>query len=280
MSTKSFTLADVGGEPPIDGMIVRSAINSIAHHELAPFNMSSMGFGVGFNSRQQPFLWYRVKKEDMEKGDLSDWLFIWRKMGSFLETLCIFNFANYWLDNRIWHERKVMWTRPKAVPLLPEKEGDPEKPRLIFDGPQSGAATINLSYHISTTFPRVWAYHRVGCFLLRSAFPGEEFNAEVLLNFFKVGELITAKMYNSKPTLSRIQRASSDLGVDEFCSDSDVKRFYQVRSRDAAHDWLKVERVEREAALDCKLWAELMIINHWRHKGIEVVKIVKAQPQT
>lgn len=255
-------------------MLVWARIHSLAFHDLEEFYEAGTEFGIAFNPQKQPGLLYRIKEADLKTHDPSDWAFIWIKMSSFVETISIANFGNHWLDDRVWHEGQIVWQRPPGVPLVEEKEGHPEKPQLTIRGPYLAAHVINLMYHIATTFPRVWPYHTTGCYLLRSAFIGRDFNADILLNFFKIGELITATMYKTKPHLKQIQQASRELGVDEFYSDKEIAGFYRIRSRDAAHDWLKVQPVERSEALDCKLWSETMIQYHWQQKGVRAVQVI------
>jgi hypothetical protein len=249
-------------------MVVWAAIHSIVQ-ELEPFNVPDMGLGVALSDQGYPGLWYQLKESDLGRHDPSDWVFIWIKMNSFVRTLSIVDFSNLWLDDRLWHQGKLAWQRPKAVPLITDKEGDPANPEKVFTGSQLAHSTVNLSYHIATNFPRVWLYHETGCYLLRTSFPGYEFNGDILLNFFKIGELVTASMYAVKPKLKDIQRASAELGIAPFTGE-EIREFYRVRSRDAAHDWLKAEPVARGLALDCKMWSELMVIHHWHHRGKEV----------
>jgi hypothetical protein len=94
-----------------------------------------------------------------------------------------------------------------------------------------------------------------------------------LLNFFKIAELVTAAMYQKNPSLRDIQRASSELGLEESYPDAEIREFYKVRSRDAAHDWLSAQPVDRSAALDCKNWSDAMLQVHWLKKGRKVVRL-------
>jgi hypothetical protein len=258
-------------------MLVWAGIHSIVH-ELQPFDVEDMGFGVGLNAKGQPGLWYRVEQGDLAAHDPSDWAFVWIKMNSFVRTLSIVCLRNLWLDDRIWHEGNLVWERPKGVPLIEDKEGAPGKPEVVLTAAYLAHGVVNLSYHIATNFPRVWLYHETGCYLLRTSFPGYEFNGDTLLNFFKIGELVTAAMYRVKPKLADIQQASHELGITHF-SPEEIKEFYKVRSRDAAHDWLTAKRVDRSLAVDCKMWSEIMVLYHWRHRGEEVA-IVRPKPAT
>lgn len=276
--SKVFTPADIQVDPPRAGMVVWSAVHSLADM-LSPFDDPAMGYGIARNDKGYPGLWYRVEERDLQGHAWTDWQFIWTKMNSLIRTLSIVSLGNYWLDNRIWHEGSLVWERPRGVPLVPDKEGDPAHPEVGFTPGQLACGLVNVSYHIATTFPRVWFYHETGCHLLRTSFPGYQFNGDILLNFFKIGELVTATMYGVKPKLKDIQRATKELGVTHFSS-QDVKQFYKVRSRDAAHDWLNVQPVERALALDCKMWSEVMVLYHWRERGVEVAKLVSTDAAT
>jgi hypothetical protein len=269
---KTFRLEDTAGDPPRAGMVVWAAIHSFVQ-ELQPFNVPDMGLGVGLNDQGYPGFWYEVKESDLGRRDASDWLFIWIKMNSFVRTLSIVDFSNLWLGDRLWYRGKLVWQRPKAVPLITDKEGDPANPERVFTASQLAHGLVNLAYHIATNFPRVWAYHETGSYLLRTSFPGYEFNADILLNFFKIGELVTASMYGVKPKLAHIQRASAELDIVPFTRE-EIREFYKVRSRDAAHDWLNTKPVDRALAVDCKMWSELMVLYHWHQRGKEVAVLL------
>jgi hypothetical protein len=247
-----------------EGLVLRSPINSIGY-KLAPFSIPALGVGVVLDDSGWPFLSYR-----MDEQDDKDWTSLYTKLSAFATALSIATFGHFWLDDRVFDEQgRVVWERPRAIRLILEKEGDPEAPYEIDTGLAVGM--IDLLYHISTHYPRVLLYHDVGRYLLRTPYPGHEFNADILLNFFKIGEVVTASLLQVKPRLADIQRASRDLGIKHF-SDAEIKRFYSVRSRDAAHDWLQAKPIPRELAVDCKMWSELMIFKDWRHRGVPVVK--------
>ena len=274
----SVELADLPFDPPKPGMVVWAQINSLDDSQLPGFSLADYDFGVGFNSENKPGLWYRVKAGDLERGDASDWQFIWVKIGKLVETMSILTIGNLWIGNRLWSDRKMVWERPRGVPLVPEKEYTTKEVELHIPGVPFGVGVVNLQFHIAINFPRAWIYHETGCYLLRSSFPGHDFSADSLLNFYKIGEMITAKLYTVKPSLKDVQTASHELGITQITS-QDIKNFYKVRSRDAAHDWLTAEHVQREDAVDCKMWAELMIISHWQQKGFDVVCLTPDDPR-
>lgn len=272
MAGKQINMADPSIEPPKAGMVVWGAIHSVVDGQVPEFNLDE--FGLGVNDKGNPGLWYRVAERDLKNKNPWDWAFIWTKMNSFVDTLSLMNFGNSWLGDQLWCENKLVWERPKGIPLIPDLEGDPSKPEPVLDGAQVGATILSLMYHIATQMPTVWIHHQIGCYLLRNSFPGHEFDAESLLNFFKIGEVVTAKMYSVKPKLADIQRASEELGLQKYYSAEDIRRFYKVRSRDAAHDWLNVERVKRADAVHSKLWSELMVQKNLLQKG-EVFQVVR-----
>ena len=273
----SVLLADLPFEPPKAEMVVWVAIYNLggATDVLPEFSLPDYGFGVGSNTAGSRGLWYRVGEGDLIEGDASDWAYIWMKMSYQVETLAILTFSNLWIGNRLWSDSKVVWDRPRGVPLVPEKEysSEPVSIRETFGDVEVGVVGVNLQYHIAMNFPRAWAYHNVGCYLLRTSFPGHEYHADSLLNFFKIGEMVAARMYNVNPKLNHIKQATRELGLSGHFTDDDVKNFYRVRSRDAAHDWLTAENVEREDAVDCKMWAESMLINHMIAKGKTVLQV-------
>ena len=273
----SVLLSEMPFDPPKPGMVVWAAINSLPPRDIPGFNLSDFGFGIGFNEKGTPGLWYRVDEGDIERADASDWQFLWIKMGNIVQTMSILTIGNQWIGNRLWSEGKVAWERPQGVPLVPNKEYSNEFLPSI-PGVPFGVALVNLRHHIAMNFPRAWLYHEIGCYLLRSSFPGHDFSADALLNFFKVGELITAVMYHVKPSLKHIQGASQELGINDFSS-GDIKTFYKVRGRDVAHDWRTAQTVDRADAVDCKMWSELMIINHWQEKGYDVVGLTPNSPR-
>lgn len=212
----------------------------------------------------EAFLWYRIKDRDPK-----DWLFIYVKMRSFLTSLSIAAFGHFWPDDAIYYENEVIWTRPKVLPVVLDKEGDPGKPQHVST--REEVRLVELQAHIALHYPQVWFYEEIGLYLLRNSYPPWDFYAEILLNFFKIGELVTATRYKSKPKLAHILKASKDLGVMHY-SDEEIRQFYEVRSRDAAHDWGKAEPVTRGKALECKLWAEQMVYLDWWKHGIRVMK--------
>ena len=125
-------------------------------------------------------------------------------------------------------------------------------------------------FHISRFYPRVFVYHYIGLLLMRTPLVGFNLNGEILLNFFKVGELVSTSRTRAKPTLKNINAVTQEL--DGSYGASEIREFYKVRSRDVAHDYQQSQNIERELAVDCKLWSEELIVKDWMDRGVELVK--------
>ncbi len=242
----SIYLEDLPYDPPKAGMVVWTAIYNLGGAEdvLLQFNVNDYHFGVGQNTEGRCGLWYQLTDGDLVVGDVSDWSLVWMKMSFLVEAMSILTCSNLWIGDTLWCDNKVAWQRPKGVGLVPEKEYsiEPIAIQELFGDMEVGVATVNLHYHIAINFPRAWGHHHTGCYLLRTSFPGVDYHSDALLNFFKIGEMITARMYAINPQLRDIQRASKELGLDRHFSDDDIANFYRIRSRDAAHDWLQASR--------------------------------------
>ena len=102
-------------------------------------------------------------------------------------------------------------------------------------------------------------YYTTGLFLLRSSFPTEYLYADVLLNFYKIAELITYKRTNKKPKLDVILKDSKSLNLISV-DETDIKNFWKIRSSDSAHDYNKVRGVSRKQAVECKMWVDELIV--------------------
>jgi len=248
---------------PQTDMVVMSAIYSIGDR-LTPFDVPAIRVAVISDDNGLPFLSYKIDDRDMK-----DWLFIHARMSSYIAALSIATFGHFWLDDRIYHEGQVVWERPRTVRLVVQKEGDPHAPDTLES--RFAVRMVDINYHVATHYPQVWGYHDIGLYLLRTSYPGLDFNREIMLNFFKIGEIVTASLLNVKPELRDIQQASAELAVPDF-TPGEIGRFYKVRSRDAAHDWLQAEPIDRELVVDCKMWAECMVVKDWMKRGVELVK--------
>jgi len=83
--------------------------------------------------------------------------------------------------------------------------------------------------------------------------------SRVQRQYFKIVELVTYTRAKKKPELDVILRESKTLKITAL-DESEMREFYKVRGRDAAHDWDKVRGVTRRKAIECKMWAEELII--------------------
>jgi len=210
-----------------------------------------------------PVLGYRAR------ADETSWEQVYVKVQAFVTGLAISSFSNCWLSDYLYDENgKEVWRKPRTISLVIDKEGDPLKKDET--SANVTALMVEVAFHIANEYPRVLLYHHIGLLLLRTPLVGYHVHAEILLNFFKIGELITARRVGQKPTLQRIQQVSQELASGYTASE--VKQFWVVRSRDAAHDHAQSENVSREAAVDCKLWAEELLINDWQQRGRRVVR--------
>jgi hypothetical protein len=278
----SVLLAELPFEAPAPGVIVRANINSLGGgSDLPTFSANDFDFGVGASPQGRPALWYKVAERDLEQHNVADWQFIWVKMNNYVQTIGLLTIGNLWIGNKLWSgDGSVVWERPQGVQMVPEKEYSIEDLSVadMLGGPQFVAALINFHWHVLNTFPRAMIYYETGCYLLRNSFPGHDFSADALLNFFKIGELVAAVMYQKNPKLYDIQAASRELKV-ECVTDADIANFYKVRGRDAAHDWLSAQHVNREDAVDCKNWSHVMLIHHWMKQGYDIVGLTPTNPR-
>ena len=149
-----------------------------------------------------------------------------------------------------------IWERKKVLRLEVDKEielGGP-KPLTVKEFIFGGDVTA----WIAMNYPRVFIYHDIGLFLLRSSLPVEYLYADVLLNFFKIVELVTYKRTKRKPKLGPILHESKSLKIIAL-DEIEMREFYNLRGSDAAHDWDKVRGISRRKAIECKMWAEELI---------------------
>jgi len=209
------------------------------------------------------------------------WDQLYMKMEWFVTSLSIGTFTYCWLSDRIYDETwKEVWRKPGTLKLITEKEGDP---LILEDTPKNlMPLMVNLTYWVSISYPRVFLYHYIGLLLLRTPLVGYDLNSEILLNFFKIAELVTATRFfkiaelvtatrmSRKPRLKLIIATSKALNAPY--DESEVKEFWKVRSRDAAHDDRKAQHIERELAVDCKMWAEYLVIQDWRDRGEKILR--------
>jgi hypothetical protein len=199
------------------------------------------------------FLKYRVTKEDIHHS--------YEKMFLKFRFICIglsvATIGHFWVQDVLLNEQlEPLWTRRKSLQLIVNKEIEPAGPRPL--SALHYALGEDLMAWISINYPRVFTYYTTGLFLLRSSLPVEYLYADVLLNYFKIIELVTYKRTKKKPELDVIIADSKAIGIT--CVDEeDIRKFYIVRSRDSAHDHDKVKGINRRQAVECKMWVDELI---------------------
>ena len=202
----------------------------------------------------QHFLRYRVSEED--SGQSYEEILL--KLRFFCTGLSVATIDHFWVQDILLNEDlQTIWERKKVLRLEVDKEIDASGPIALTV--QEFVFAQDVTAWIATNYPRVFNYHHIGLFLLRSSLPAEYLYADVLLNFFKIVELVTYTRAKKKPELDVILRESKTLNITAL-DESEMKEFYIVRSRDAAHDWDKVRGITRRKAIECKMWAEELII--------------------
>lgn len=259
---------DTSDESPKAGSLYKSPVNVLGT-DIENFNIPSMGIRLDRLSVKERGgeIWHTLSYQatDFERT----WEILYIKMETFITSLSIGIFSHCWLSDYLYDEDgREVWRKPGTIRMVVEKEGDPLEKEPT---PAHMATTmIDLSVHISKFYPRVFLYHYIGLLLMRTPLVGFNLNGEILLNFFKVGELLTTSRTGAKPTLKNINAVTKAL--DGSYSASEVREFYKVRSRDAAHDYQQAQNIERELAIDCKLWSEELIVRDWMDRGEELVK--------
>ena len=222
------------------------------------------------------FLKYRITKEDL--GHSYEQMFL--KFKFICIGLSVATIGHFWVQDVLLDEElRELWTRKKSLQLIVNKEIEPSGPRPLTVFHYSLGE--DLTAWISLNYPRVFTYYTIGLFLLRSSLPTEYFYADVLLNFFKIVELVTYKRTKKKPELSVIIADSKTLNIT--CVDeADIRKFYVVRSRDSAHDHDKVRGINRQQAVECKMWVDELIMRDMitrAKKPRDVVVKVTETPQ-
>lgn len=253
---------------PKAGKMYKSPVNVLGT-EIQNFNIPSMGIRMDRLAVKERGgeIWHILSYEatDFE----TTWKILYVKMETFIIGLSIGIFSHCWMSDYLYDEDgNEVWRKPDAIRMVVDKEGDP----LANDPTPSHMATtmIDISFHISRFYPRVFVYHYLGLLLMRTPLVGFNLNGEILLNFFKIAELVSASRKKAKPTLKNITAVTQDL--DGRYNASEIREFYKVRSRDAAHDYQQSQNIERELAIDCKLWSELLIVMDWMDRGEELIK--------
>lgn len=191
------------------------------------------------------------------------------KFRFFCTGLCVITIGHFWVEDVILDKDfRVVWKRENTILLEMDKEIDSAGPSpLTVSEFVSGQ---DVAGWIATKYPRVFNYHHIGLFLLRSSLAGEYLYADVLLNFFKIIEVVVHSRTNQKPKLNLILRESRALKIISMDDEEEMEEFYRLRGSDAAHDWDKVRGVTRRKAVECKMWAEELIIRDMLDRGKEM----------
>ncbi len=202
----------------------------------------------------QYFLRYRVSEQDLGQSYEE----ILAKFRLFCTGLSVATIGHFWVQDVLFNEDlKPIWERKKIIELEVDREVDSDGPKPLTA--KNFVSGHNLTVWIAKNYPRVFIYHALGLFLLRSSFSSEYLYADVLLNFFKIVELVTYKRAKKKPGLGIILKECKALKITVI-DEPEIREFYKVRSRDSAHDWDKVCPLTRRKALECKMWADELII--------------------
>lgn len=202
----------------------------------------------------QWFLRYRVYEEDL--GQSFEDIFL--KFRFFSTGLSVATLGHFWVEDVLLDGNiQSIWKRRKAINLEVDKEIDRGGPVPLTV--KEFVRAEDVTYWIARNYPRVFNYHHIGLFLLRSALATEYLYADVLLNFFKIVELVTYTRARKPPRLKILLQESKKLNIASVEA-SEIKQFYYLRGRDAAHDWDKVRGITRRRAVECKMWAEELII--------------------
>ena len=209
----------------------------------------------------QYFLKYRISKKDL--GDSHELMFL--KFKFLCAGLSIATIGQFWVQDVLLDENlQPLWVREKKLQLVKDKEISPSGPGpLTVRNYTSGE---DVTAWVALQYPRVFNYYHVGLFLLRSSLPVEYLYADVMLNFFKIIELVTYKRTNKKPELDVILEDSQALKIISV-DEAEIREFYIVRSRDAAHDHDQVRGISRRQAVECKMWVDELIIRDMVNRG-------------
>lgn len=241
-----------GGTPIRKGDVILCPIFSVAN-----ILKTIVGEGLMYEivtAKGQWFLKYRVEKEDL--GLSLEQIFL--KFKFFSTGLSVATVGHFWVEDVLLDEdMQSIWKRRKAISLEVDKEIDRGGPVPLTVKEFVRADVV--TFWIARNYPRVFNYHHIGLFLLRTAFATEYLYADVLLNFFKIVELVTYTRVKKPPGLKILLQESKKLNIASVEA-SEIKQFYYWRGRDAAHDWDKVRGITRRQAVECKMWAEELII--------------------
>ena len=223
------------------------------------------------------FLTYRIDEQDLGRG----FDFIFLKFRFFSTGLSVATTGHFWVGDVLLNkELQPIWERKKSIRLVVDREISRSGPSPLTA--QEFVKAGDVGGWIAKNYPRVFNYHHIGLFLLRSNLATEYLYADILLNFFKVVELVTFARARKKPDLDVILEEHRNLKHKNLnltdIEEPEIKEFYILRCRDAAHDWDKVRGITRKKAIDCKLWSEALVLMdmedraHHKESIIEVLE--------
>ena len=199
------------------------------------------------------YLKYRLSESEIENN--YDQIFL--KLKFICVGLSVATVGQFWAQDELLDaELNSLWTREKSIALEVDKEVLP-----TGKSPLTAKDVIigeDIAAWIGQNYPRIFIYYTTGLFLLRASFSTEYLYADVLLNFYKIVELITYKRTNKKPKLDVILNDAKSLNLASV-DESEIMDFCKIRSSDSAHDYNKVRGVSRKQAVECKMWVDELI---------------------
>lgn len=252
-----------------EGDIILCPISTITH---VPKPIEGEGLVCELVEKKgQYFLKYRISKDDL--GDSHEPMFL--KFKFICAGLSIATIGQFWVQDVLLNENlQPIWVRERTIQLVKDKEILPEGPSPLTA--QNYTVGEDVTTWVALKYPRVFNYYHVGLFLLRSSLPVEYLYADVMLNFFKIIELVTYKRTNKKPELDVILEDSKALKIISV-NEAEIRKFYIVRSRDAAHDHDQVQGISRRQAVECKMWVDELIIKDMINRGGRPANILEVR---
>jgi len=247
------------------GKIMRAVSGEVLLHEIVQKN-------------ERWFMKYRIDDNDL-KLRFRDILL---KLRFFCTALSVSMGDHFWVEDVLLNEElKIVWKGKRSIRLEVDKEILPSGPSALTGKEFCRAEEVEC--WIGINYPRVFNYHYIGLFLLRSNFETEYLYADVLLNFFKIVEIVIFSRVRKKPELGVIleehRKLRNQYEIMQDVEESEIKEFYYIRGRDAAHDHDKVKGVSRRKAIECKLWSEALVMVDMvdRLKGKKVKQIIEVK---
>ena len=184
---------------------------------------------------------------------------VMRRAKMFATGLSIATFGHVWVEPVILdHERRVLWTEPKVLSLIVDKEVDPSGPQPLQLYEYVEAK--QLVGWISAQYPQVLVFHYAGLFLLRSSLgydSADYFHAEALTAFYKMAEAVVSRRTGDRsPDLTLMQKVAAELKVS--FDPTEIKALYIARGEAGAHG-NRLVVLTRAQAVEAKLFADMMV---------------------